>query len=163
MKSLYSCKIKRFYSLLAGFCLFLTAAMPAYAQTVNVTRAITFGKFAMIDNDAAYQIVFQADGSTISDPEYVFFTTPVTGEVEVSGYSASTTLNVAITNDNVDPISVVGPSFTANAFFTIPDPVVTDGSGNATFEIGGTLTSDGSGTRYSDDDFQGNITITVTE
>lgn len=161
MKSLYRYRHLISGSLLAIAVLFVSSTV--FAQNVNVTRELTFGKFAMQDNDAAYDIVIQPDGSVIADPQYIFFSDPVTGEVEATGYSASTQLIINITNDNVDPIGATGPSFTADTFFTIPDPVTTDGGGNATFEVGGTLTSSGSGTRYSDDDFQGNITITVTE
>ncbi len=136
-------------------------ALPANAQTVTIDQPLDFGTFVIADNATPRTIAFNAGGSYTADPEYIFFTTPEFGEVTVTGYPALTTLTVTIGTTNMTDCCA-GPNFSMSTGFTRPSVVTTDASGEATFEIGATMSSNGDGSTYVDGTFDGTFSVTVT-
>jgi hypothetical protein len=137
----------------------------AQAQTLVVNDHITFGHIAMRNNSAPRDIQLLSDGDYLADPAYVFYAdVPQLARLTLTGQVPNHLMDVSIDVAGVE----VGPSgggaaatFTLVNPFTVPASVVTDGAGNATFFVGATLRSDGSGNTYVDANYLGVITINV--
>lgn len=160
-KLLYNVKI----ALLALGLLF-TAPHPVLAQTLVVNDDLTFGHIAILDNSAPRDIVLHPPGNYTADPAYVFYADePALGSLTVTGQVPNTIMNVTIDFSS----TVVGVSgggggsatFTLLNPFTVPAVVVTDGAGNATFQVGATLRSDGTGTPFLDANYLGIFSVSV--
>jgi hypothetical protein len=139
--------------------LFLTETVRAQEIIENVK--VTFGEVVLIDNSSPKTVELLPSGDYVSDPEYIFFTEPKLGNVTVTGYPAFTALSVAVSNATL----VAGGSaaiFTTDNTYTNPINVITNADGSATFDIGATLSSDGSGTAFGSSHYKGDFTITVS-
>lgn len=116
----------------------------------------------MVDNAAPRTIALLPSGSFTADPEYIFFIEPQLGNITVDSYPPSTILTVNIGTTNLIRSAGGGAKFNLSGTFTNPTIVTTDASGSATFDVGATLTSDGSGSTHTDDTYSGIYSITVT-
>jgi hypothetical protein len=140
-------------------CAGLMISSPVSAAIVE-TQSLGFGTFALQDNDGAYSIIIAPTGSIAANSHFLFFADGQEGQYDVSGFPAATPL---IINVSVNPLNHGGggESFTISAPAVHPASPVTDGSGNASFGLGATLTTSGTGTMYFDGAFNGSVTITV--
>ena len=155
------CSIKRL--IIAAFLSF--APVTAEAQTLVVNDHLTFGHIAMRNNSAPRDIQLLSDGDYMADPAYVFYSDePQLARLTLTGQVPNRLMDISIDVAGVN----VGPSggggaatFTLVNPFTVPASVTTDPSGNATFYVGATLRSDGSGNTYVDANYLGVITINI--
>lgn len=133
----------------------------ANAQTITENQPLSFGKIVLVNNAAPRQIKLFPAGSYTADPEYIFFTDPQLGNITVDGYPPATPLNVTVGVTNLTGGG--SPAlFSIQSTFTNPASITTDGTGSATFDVGATLISDGSGASFTDNLYDGTYTVTVT-
>ena len=152
------------YKIKKAFLVFILAvgfSSIAHAQTITENQPLSFGRVVLVDNAAGRQIELLAGGGFNADPEYVFFIDPEMGNVTVDGYPAFTPLTVTITTTNVDPLGGGSTNFSTSSTFTNPAVIVTDALGSVTFDVGAILTSDGSGSTHTDDQYEGTYSMTV--
>lgn len=161
MKSQYSDK-KLKSSFIITFAFLVLFAAPVSAQTLTENSPLTFGQIAMTDNNSAHQIILLTNGSFTADPAYIFFTTPQLGSYTINGQAPNTDLTINISPNPIRALGGGGPEFTLIDTFTRPAIVRTDATGDVTFEIGGTLVSNGSGGAYLDDRHEGDFLVSVT-
>ena len=139
--------------------LFLGFVTPSYSVILE-TQGLGFGAFALRDNSSNHQIVIAPGGGITTDSEFVIIANGQPGSFDVSGFPDSTALILSAGNATLtsplggQPFSIVSPTF---------DPVapVTDGLGNASFNLGATLQTSGTNGIYLDDNYSGTMTITV--
>ena len=159
-------------------CLFVAGillAPKAYAQDIFEGQALTFGRFAVVDNSAPRQIIVTTDDDVIYDTGIVGDPSNPgrRGEYTLTGMPANVIfyLGVNIPNPPAEggvvleetvPLTGLGSEdFTIGSFkINSNDQMVTDGNGDATLYIGATLTTSGSGTHYVSDTYDGEFTIT---
>jgi hypothetical protein len=155
MKSRFNAK------LLLGFALFALAfqTQEARAQILTENTPLDFGRFVLVDNAATRTIQINAGGGFTADPQYMFFIDPQAGNFTVTGYGAGVPLTVTITPSPLN--NGGGANFTIVSTATDPAAIVTDGAGEATFDLVATLDSDGGGLGHNEGGFTGTYTIMV--
>lgn len=133
-----------------------------FTQTLTEDRPLTFGDISISSNNVQREIELHPDGSYTADPGIYFYSdTPELGRYIITGQVPLTVMNITI--DMSSSILGLGdPVFTAITPFTVPAVVTTDGVGNATFEIGATLRSNGSGINYPDANYNAVFVVTVS-
>ncbi len=148
-----------FLTLAVWVCL---APPQAQAQTLTEDDTLTFGHVVMRDNSAPKDIELHPDGSYTADPAYIFYAEePQLGRYTIQGQLANHQMDITI-DVAATVISTGGtPNFTLVNPFTVPAIVITNGLGNATFEVGATLRSNGDGQVFQDANYLGNFDITV--
>jgi hypothetical protein len=143
-------------------CALLLLSFPAAAQTLTQDRELTFGHVVMSDNSAPRDIELHSNGSFTADPAYFFYDDePQLGRYIITGQATNALMDITIDVAATVISTGGGATFTLVNPFTVPASVVTDGGGNATFEIGATLRSDGSGITFLDSNYAGNFSVTV--
>lgn len=152
---------------LAVFLALFLEGQAAWAQTLTENNRLTFGRIVMRDNNAPRDVALTPTGSYVADPAYVFYAeTPQLGSYTINGQTPNAVmdimLDVAATAITPNGGGGGAAQFTLVDPFTVPAVVVTNGGGSATFEIGATLRSDGSGQTFLDANYIGNYTIIVT-
>ncbi|MEM6831951.1 MAG: DUF4402 domain-containing protein [Bacteroidota bacterium] len=145
--------------------IFLTASLATagivQAQTVTEDQALAFGSFTFTTVATSNSITVNADGTGFStSANLTSLSAPIRGEYSLSGGTISSAYTIML------PASVIlsGPgagTMTMDSFTVSPTTLMTDGSGNDTFFIGGTL-STASGVSYSNGAYSGNLDITIT-
>lgn len=150
--------MKKLFSVSA--LLLLLLSLNVHAQTITENRPLNFGRFALVDNAAPRTLQLLPSDTYVADPQYMFLIDPQAGNITVSGYPPATPLTVNITTTALN--NGGGASFTTLSTFTDPAVITTDAFGEATFDIGATLRSDGGGSTHSDGNFNGTYTITIT-
>lgn len=132
----------------------------AQAQSVTETRGISFGTFALANNNAAHTLSFTWTESVTADPAYIVILPPQRGEYAISGFPALSPLSVTINNATLTKDGMGG-----GELFSITNydrnAITTDGSGNATLFVGGDLETSGSTSMYTDGNYSDVIDITV--
>lgn len=173
-ETLHTCKmimrkagIWRFSVVLAFF---LLSVFPAHAQVMTEVEKLDFGQFGLRDNSAAHTLIVTPNNTATYDAAIIEGgRLPQRGEYDLTGFppNMTLTLGVAVANppndgglvlDNSGGATFGGKVFTVGDFTT--NVVVTDGAGDATVYIGGTLTTSGDGTMYGDGDYNGTYDIT---
>ncbi len=146
------------FIILCSFTLNSTIAL----ATINETQAISFGSFALQNNDAQHDYRIHPDGTTTIDAEYLEITSAQEASYDVSGFPNNTPLIVTVVSSTLTLNgSGSGEAFTVVNFDTLPASPQTDGSGNETFALGTTLRSSGSTTMYPDGNYSANATVSV--
>ena len=135
---------------------------PALSQTINTVEVLSFGTLAIRDPSSVSEItVNPATNSFSLNSNTYAVRPPQRGEYLVTGGPASSAFTVVTspaTNDLGGPDSQV---LTMDNLTVSPGTHTTDGSGEATFYIGGRLRSDGSGDVYSDGTYDDSYNITI--
>ena len=131
---------------------------------------LDFGQFGLRDNSAAHTLVVTPiNTATYADEIIPGGRSPQRGEYSLTGFPPNMTLTLGVvlanppddgglTLNNSSGLSLSGQVFTLSNFTT--NSVITDGAGDATVYIGGTLTTSGNGTMYGDGDYDGTYDIT---
>lgn len=145
------------------FCALLTLPYQAVAQNITENARLSFGKVVLVDNNAQREIILNPGGGYTADPQYIFFTDPQLANISVDGYTPNTTLTVTLGTANLTRPGGGSAFFSIGDVFTNPAIIVTDPLGSATFEVGATLTSNGNGAVFTDNNYDGTYTVTVTE
>ncbi len=130
------------------------------AQEIIENTRVTFGEVVLIDNSAPKTVILLPSGGYVADPEFIFFTEPKLGNVTVTGYPAFTALSVSVSNATLNAGGNAA-IFTTDNTYTNPINVITNADGSARFDIGATLSSDGSGIAFGSSHYKGDFTITV--
>lgn len=141
-------------------CTLLFSGSKGYAQTITENQPLDFGRFVITDNSASHQIRLLNSCGFNADPEFVFFIDPQCGNYTVTGHPPNTNLTITVTTTTL--ANGGSATFTTNSTFTRPNNVRTDALGEATFDVGATLVTDGTGTSFIDGAHNGTYTITVT-
>lgn len=139
----------------------LVTVNKAYAGTITISQDLDFGKFVLTDNNAPRSIEMLSVGGYIADPQYVFFTPPQRGIVTLTDFPPFTVLEINIGLTSLDQSGVTS-NFSISNTFKDPTFVITDLAGEATFEVGAKLTSDGGGDTHTNGTYDGTFTITIT-
>lgn len=134
-----------------------------YAQTITENIPLSFGRVVLVDNSVSRDIELLPTGSYTADPAYIFFSEPQLASVTVDGYTPLTPLLINVSATNLTASGGGAAFFSTGDTFTNPAIVITDLTGSATFEVGATLSSNGSGAGFIDSDYTGTYTISVTE
>lgn len=153
------------FLLISGLALCLCSAQ-GHAQTITINDPVRFGKISMRNNSAPRELRLLTDGGYIADPAYVIHASePELGRVTITGYPVNhpmdITIDVASTVIGISGGGGAPATFTLVDPFTVPATVTTDMTGSATFEVGATLRSDGSGNTYIDASYLGSFDVTV--
>ena len=140
--------------------LVLTFVIPALSfAAVTEEQPISFGSFAIAANDAQSSIIISKNGGT---PSYSYKIYPLVhgqpGQYQLSAYPAFTPLVINI-NDFV--LQRTGAPNLLVEDFT-HDPIITDGSGQATLNLGASLKTTGLGGSYGDGNYTGTMNITIS-
>lgn len=147
----------------AVFCLTLVTFLPrlGHAQTIIENHPLTFGKFVLSNNNAQHEIMLQQNGTFIADPSYIFFEDPQLATITVEDYAPLQPLFVTVGTTVLLPSMGGGANFSVSDSFTVPEVIITDANGSATFDVGASLTSNGNGNIHSDSRYQGTYNISV--
>ena len=127
-------------------------------------RALSFGTFGLRDNAGVYTYVLSPLGAITADFEIVVIDDGLPGDYTVSGFPVTTALTFNVLGSS--PLTLGGTGsrvpFPISNFTINPNPITTDGAGNASFTLGATLSTDGLGTMYSDGVFSDSVLIVVS-
>ena len=143
---------------LLSFLVLLALPIMANAAVIE-TQALSFGEFAMRNNDASYDLTISPTGGISRDPIFLPFEDPQPGSYAVSGFPASTALIINVTFNDLTGGGT--QNFTISSAVISPATVTTDGAGEASFNVGATLSSSGTGVVYSDSTYNGLMTVSV--
>lgn len=136
----------RTYLLIGLLLVALCASMNAYAQSISVTQALSFGEVVLTDNNAQHEIVIANNGTYTNDPEYLFVTTPDVGIYQLTGDLPNRPIaSVTVTVDQ--QMQGGGQQFTIDNF-DISHPAQTNASGEALITVGARIRSSGTGVPY---------------
>lgn len=143
-------------------CASIALPSPAQAQTINTVQTLSFGTIVIADPSSVSEITINtaADSFSTNSNTYAVID-PQRGEYLVTGgpaNSAFTVMTSPASNDLGGPDSQV---LTMDNMTIHPGTHMTDGSGEATFYVGGRLRSDGSGDVYSDGTYNDSYNITI--
>lgn len=138
--------------------------MPAMAQTLTQDIPMTFGRVVMYDNSTPRDLRLLPGGGYNHDPGYYVFpgNEPQLGTFTINNQLQNHVMDITVDlasgnfGGGAADFELVNP-------FTVPAVVTTDGSGNATFQLGATLRSNGSGVTFSNGPYNSiGYSITVT-
>lgn len=155
---LYNMILPLVFILIFGLCPLSNVS----AQTITVTKNISFGEFVLRNNDAPRIYTMSNLGAPTYDSAFLIISAGTNGEYALS---------MPGPHPNALGISVESGLMTLNnsgggMIFTFDNITYnnpsTDLSGNATLFVGGRLTTSGSGIMYLDGAFYDMIDITVS-
>lgn len=139
----------------------LVCVPPAGAQTLTEDQVLSFGTFALKNNNAAHAFIVHRDGSTTADAAYIEILPAQEAIFSITGCPPNT--NVTINIDNASMTlggGGAGEAFTVDTY-TLPPATQTDGAGDLTFDVGATMTSSGTGTMYTDGGHSDQFDVTI--
>lgn len=153
--------LPRFIFILPVAFALLCASIPAYARAyLNDVVNLSFGSFALINNDTPQTIVVPPAGSAVFGVNVIEGPTPpVAGEYFLEDLTPNTLLDVTIADTTLSRFGGGSPLFTITDFTT--NTPTTDGNGDATLFVGATLTTSGSGAHYESGNYTGTMDITI--
>lgn len=155
--------MKKIFPLLILLAISFGHCLPGFAHTQVITemQSMTFGKFAMRDNNAPYDVVMSPTGVETYDPHILPFFQGVQGVFQLTDFLPNQLLGVSIADTTL--VSVVDPldTFDLLNFTFNPAAPTTNGAGNVTVNVGATLRTSGTGVLYTDDTYTGSYTLVV--
>ena len=142
-----------------AFLSVLCMSSAAYAVITEV-QPLSFGTFAMRNNDAAYNYLVLPNGTTSINPNYLPFVDGQRGEFDLTSFPPNTNLMIGITFTDLES-GHGGEDFTVSTPQILPGTTTTDGAGSLTIFVGATMTSSGTSTTYFNGTFNSTMTIMV--
>ena len=146
---------------LLSFCaaILLLPCAPAVADVLEQTQ-LTFGRWAVTDNNSQHSITVNTDGSySTSSGTLVMLSPPIPGLYNVTGLPALHTVGSVVVTVNFNMQAGGGPDFLLDNFTTqIPQ---SDNAGNTTLTLGARARTNGGGTGYGDDTYVGELHIEI--
>ncbi len=150
------------------------SAERVWAQELSETRPLSFGIFAVQDNNAPAALTVTPDNDTFADPQFVVQQDGQRGEYTLTGLPPNVSFFLGVDVPNPPSEGGVtltgqtpatrggGPEFRLDGL-TISDGGVlqSDGAGDATLYIGGSLYTSGTGERYDGGTYNGTYNITI--
>lgn len=144
--------------IIACIAIWLSPISFSYALVAE-TQALSFGTFAIQNNNGAYDLQITPTGSVNADPQFIVIAPGQEAQYAVAGFPASTALIITVAA--ADLTRGGGDTFSLVNFQTSPATVITTGAGTATFGLGATLRTSGSTSMYTDDNYSGAATVSV--
>ncbi len=152
----------------------LLSAAPAQAQTITEVQSLSFGTFGIGNNNGAWQIIVTPDNDTFADPQIAMGQDGRRGEYLFTGLppNVSFFLGVDVPNPPSEGGIVLDMPTPAengsNPVFNLTDVTIadggvmySDGAGDATLYIGGTLQTSGTGEHYDSGTYNGQFNLTI--
>lgn len=144
--------------LLSAF-IFLSWIGPAQAQSIDRTATLSFGEFALKDNNSPHTLSISILGVITASSAFVRIEDPVRGRYELTDFPIGTSLSIDIPDTTISLNgSGTGELFTLQLLH--PGGFFNGGS-PPSMPLGGTITTSGSGLMYPDGNYSGEIDITV--
>ncbi|GHF00299.1 DUF4402 domain-containing protein [Thalassotalea profundi] len=156
--------MKKFYPrLLIIIC--LIASSLCSAGNITQQQPLSFGIIALTDNNSTHKLHMSFAGDITADPAYIMIEYGHPAEFLLSDFPANTALNITILVPSVttELAGQTDPStsqFTIDQHHTFAPIVTTDLMGEATINVGATLTSSGTGF-YKDAIYFSRMTIVI--
>ena len=130
---------------------------------IQALQRLDFGVLAVPSNSVSSAVVLSPLGTVTYGSAYVYVAAATPGRYRLTGYPAFTDISVSMAPGNVSLSSgLPGSSLTVSAAVTKPSPIRTDINGQAEFDLGSTLTTNGSGQPYQDGTYLGRTTLTLS-
>ncbi len=146
----------------------------AYAQELNELRPLSFGIFGVQDNNAVAALTVTPDNDTFADPQFVMQQDGQRGEYTLTGLPPNVSFFLGVDVPNPPSEGGVtltgqtpatrggGPEFRLDGLTISNGGVLqSDGAGDATLYIGGSLYTSGTGERYDGGTYNGTYNITI--
>lgn len=148
------------------FTLLSSIVFQSYAATISEVRGLSFGTIAITDNSAPYSIRMSFAGDINADPAFIIINPGHPAEYFLEGFLPNTNLNISILvpSETTELMGETDPGtsqFTINQHHSFAPIITTNLLGEATLEVGATLTTSGSG-YYKDARFFAPMTIMVS-
>ena len=148
---------------LFGFCAIgYLCSSSAWAFTLTPLDGFDFGKLAVPSNSLVHSVIMNRNGGYTTPGQFILVEPGNAGRYRLSGYPPSTPVTFSIP---ATPLLIGGgpasPELTVSAV-TQQTSVYTDLNGELVFNLGATLSSNGSGVAYSDGTYTGVVPLTVT-
>lgn len=132
---------------------------PAHAFTLTEDQPIDFGRFIVAHNTGSTSVVLSTAGEINSNGSILVYKDAQAGAYTITGAPPLAALTITITPDPLD-LTIVNNRFFRVDNFTVSSST-TDESGELTFTVGATITSDGDGV-YNGANYKGHYIVTVT-
>lgn len=148
------------------FTLLLSWAFQVNAASISQERSLDFGTIAIIDNSAAYTMHMSFSGEVNADPAFLIISPGHPAEFFLSGFlpNSNLTIDILVPSETTESTAGSGSGtsqFTISNHHSFYSTVTTDSLGEATINVGATLTSSGSG-NYQNATFFAPMTIVVS-
>jgi len=166
MKLHYSNKQPYFFICLASLIFSLFYSSSIKSETITEVKTLDFGVIVLKNNNANYVMNMGFSGSVSADPEIIIIESGHPAEYDLSDFPSNTQLNIDIIAPSAETnlAGAIDPStsqFMITNYHSASSIVTTDTLGNATINVGATLTSSGTGF-YKDATYFSYITIMVS-
>lgn len=141
-------------------CVLGFSPRPAQAwPTIDIIQNLSFGEFAVRNNDAVQTIIIAPDNTATVDPDLIAVTDAQRGEYFLEVLPPSSVIGVAVTDGSLS--DGAGPTFSITDY-TFNDPVTTDGTGAVMLYVGATLSTSGNGQYYDTGNYTDNVDLSVS-
>ena len=139
------------------------AAVAAQAQAdIFFEQELSFGRFALSDNTAVHQLTISPSGASSYSPAFKPILEGRQAVIRVTDFPPFSPVSIDIPDTTLTRNnSGVGNSFSITNFTFSPEDLVTDNNGEIVFELGATISTSGNGQMYTDDDYAGEMNVTV--
>ena len=135
---------------------------PVQAQSIIENQGLSFGILGLVPTAASGQITVDLTGTTTTSGAAISTSPGQLGNYTANDLGRQTL--VTITVSQVTALSNAGspPGATLSlSNFLFPDPAVTNNQSKLIFDLGATLTTDGTITDYAEGAYSGTILITI--
>lgn len=148
------------------FVIFSFHSTSSFAENVTEIQPLSFGTLALRDNLSTYQYTITFAGDVSIDPAFIIINSGHPAEYLLSEFPANQQLNINIMVPDVgtELSGEIDPStsqFTISNHHSFAPTVTTNQLGEAVINIGGTLSTSGSGF-YKDATYFNTMTIIVS-
>ena len=131
------------------------------APQIETQQRLDFGVLAITDNSAPSSVVLSPLGIASYGAGYVYVAAATPGRYRLTGYPAFTDITVSMNTGSVSLLGLSNEMFTVTSPITKPVVIRTDQNGQAVFDLGASLTSNGSGHLYLDGAYLGRPTLNL--
>ncbi len=132
------------------------------APEINPTQTLGFGKFLLLNNNAAHTVSVTPLGVTNYPPALVSQIPAREGIYELQGFLPDTDLSITISPPSLSlSCACATPVFTVDNFEISPVTPRTNPAGNVTLRLGARLHTDGTRALYREGSYSGQISIIV--
>lgn len=139
----------------------LVVVKPLWAD-IFFEQELSFGRFAISDNASVHRLTIAPTGATTHDVAIKPILDGRQAVIRVTDFPPFSPVSISIPDTTLTRNnSGVGNSFTISNFTFSPDNLISDANGEVVFELGATIATSGNGQMYTDDDYAGEMSVTV--
>ena len=157
-RQLYSC---RWLFVLGNMIVSLAPNAVQAVPQIETLQRLDFGVLAMPSNSAPSTVALSPNGNASYGAGYVYVAAATPGRYRLTGYPAFTDISVSMVNSSVNLLGISNETFTLSSALSKPAVIRTDINGQAVFDLGASLTSNGSGLPYLDGIYLGRPTLNM--